>query len=220
MKHGSIPAHRPYTLPATVLVVAISLISLIAAGNNFTFHKENPRPASASREVGIPPTAPPTSAPTAEPTATRTAAIDIDDGSIPEGQEITLFEDNHPALANLDPDLLAAIQQAATDADRAGIPMVVTSGWRSPEFQQALLDDAIQVYGSEEEALKWVLTPDRSSHVSGNAIDIGYTDADYWLIKNGFRYGLCQTYANEIWHFELAVTPGNPCPAPIPDANA
>jgi len=221
VKHGSSLAHRPYTLTVAVLIVMVSLATSIAAGNSGSLQTENPPLAKAPiRNEEIQPTAPPTPPPTVVPTATRTAAIDTDDGVIPEGQEITLFDDAHPALANLDPDLLAAIQQAATDADREGIPMVVTSGWRSPEFQQSLLDEAIITYGSETEALKWVLTPERSSHVSGNAIDIGYTDADYWLIENGFRYGLCQTYANEIWHFELTVAPGETCPAPIPDANA
>ena len=27
------------------------------------------------------------------------------------------------------------------------------------------------------------------------------TDADDWLIQHGSDYGLCQTYANEMWHF-------------------
>lgn len=63
-----------------------------------------------------------------------------------------------------------------------------------------------------DEASKWVHSPSLSKHVSGQAVDIGPTDADDWLIQHGSDYGLCQTYANEMWHFELATTPGGECP--------
>lgn len=141
------------------------------------------------------------------------------EGFIAEGEELSPWNVDHPALANLDPALLAAVQQAAADAEAEGILMVITSGWRSASYQQRLLDEAILNYGSEEEARKWVLGPEESTHVFGEAIDIGYTDADYWMIERGSAYGLCQTYANEIWHFELMVEPGGSCPVPIEDAS-
>ena len=72
-------------------------------------------------------------------------------------------------------------------------------------------------YGSLEEALKFVATPDKSAHVTGDAVDIGPADADSWLMQYGDDYGLCQIFANEIWHFELATTPGGDCPQPLPD---
>jgi hypothetical protein len=140
------------------------------------------------------------------------------DGYIPDDETLSPFATDVPAVANLQPDLLAAVQQAATDAATDDITIVITSGWRSTAYQQKLLDEAIITYGSEAEARKWVNTPEASTHVSGNAVDIGYTDADYWLIQHGNRYGLCQTFANEIWHFELMVEPGASCPAPLPDA--
>ena len=39
--------------------------------------------------------------------------------------------------------------------------------------------------------------------MSGNAVDIGSFDATAWLSAHGAGYGLCQTYANESWHYEL-----------------
>jgi hypothetical protein len=54
--------------------------------------------------------------------------------------------------------------------------------------------------------------------VTGDAVDLGPTQADDWVIRHGADYGLCQTYANELWHFELATEPGGSCPAPRPDA--
>ena len=82
-----------------------------------------------------------------------------------------------------------------------------------------LLDAAIAQYGSEAEARRWVNTPEKSAHVTGKAVDIGPTAAALWLHQHGDRYGLCQTYANEMWHYELATEPGGICPRPISDAS-
>ncbi len=68
-------------------------------------------------------------------------------------------------------------------------------------------------YGSEREAARWVATPDTSAHVSGDAVDIGPPAAAGWLSGHGAGYGLCQTYGNEPWHYELrpdAVVDGCP----------
>ena len=123
------------------------------------------------------------------------------DGVVPDGT--TVFDDEIPAVANLDPALLGALRQAATDAADDGVEFFVTSGWRSPAYQNQLLREAISTYGSEEEAARWVATADTSSHVSGDAVDIGPFDATAWLSKHGARYGLCLIYRNEPWHFEL-----------------
>ncbi len=104
---------------------------------------------------------------------------------------------------NLDPALDAALRQAAADAEYDGIEWYVQSGWRSPEHQQQLLDEAIAKYGSEAEAARWVATPDASPHVSGDAVDLGPSDATAWLSEHGAEYGLCQIYGNEPWHYEL-----------------
>src|SRR6185312_11291856 len=89
------------------------------------------------------------------------------DGAVPAGT--TVLDDAVPGVANLDPVLLAALRQAATDAAHQGIEFFVDSGWRSPEYQERLLRQAILKYGSEEEAAKWVATPGTSAHVSGEA---------------------------------------------------
>lgn len=106
-------------------------------------------------------------------------------------------------MANLDPDLLRTLQQAATDAAKDGIHLHVESGWRSPQFQNQLLREAVAGYGSEEEAARWVATASTSPHVSGDAVDIGPSDATAWLSEHGASYGLCQIYRNEPWHYEL-----------------
>jgi len=122
-------------------------------------------------------------------------------------------------VAGLDPALQDAIRDAITDAAADGVEIRITSGWRSPEEQERLWREAVAEYGSEAEAARWVAPVDASAHVTGDAVDVGPTDAMSWLSQHGARYGLCQTYANELWHFELrpdAVVNG--CPAPYVDA--
>lgn len=143
-------------------------------------------------------------------------ALGVEGGLLEE--PVSPYDTDLPALRNLDPALLDAVQQAADAAAAAGVTMVVTSGWRSAAFQQSLLDTAVTRYGSSEEALKYVSSPEVSHHVPGTAVDIGPTDADSWLSQHGADFGLCQTYANEMWHFELATEPGGECPAMLPDA--
>jgi zinc D-Ala-D-Ala carboxypeptidase len=123
------------------------------------------------------------------------------DGAVPDGT--TVFADEIPGVANLDPALLSALRRAATDAAADGVEFFVDSGWRSPEYQQQLLREAVSKYGSKKEAARWAATPNTSAHVSGDAVDIGRFDATAWLSEHGAQYGLCQIYGNEPWHYEL-----------------
>ena len=137
------------------------------------------------------------------------------DGAVPDGT--TVFDDGVPGVANLDPGLLGALRRAATDAATVGVAFVVDSGWRSEAYQQQLLDDAISRYGSEQEAARWVATPDTSAHVSGDAVDVGPSDAAAWLSEHGAAYGLCRIYGNEPWHYELRPQAGDArLPAHVP----
>jgi D-alanyl-D-alanine carboxypeptidase len=123
------------------------------------------------------------------------------DGAVPDGA--TVFDDEIPGVANLDSDLLGALRQAATDAADDGVEFYVDSGWRSREYQEQLLREAVSKYGSEAEAARWVATPNTSAHVSGDAVDIGPSAATAWLSEHGAAYGLCRIYGNEPWHYEL-----------------
>ncbi|WP_116452101.1 M15 family metallopeptidase [Blastococcus litoris] len=139
-----------------------------------------------------------------------------DDGVVPDG--VTVFDDAFPAVTGLDPELRDALRRAATEAAEDGIAFSVSSGWRSAAYQEQLLREAVSEHGSAEEAARWVATAETSPHVTGDAVDIGPTDAMSWLSAHGDAYGLCQIYGNEPWHYELrpaAVDDG--CPAPYAD---
>lgn len=135
------------------------------------------------------------------PASSHQAAPSSAGGAIPAGT--TVFDDEIPGVAKLDPALLGALRRAATDAENDGVEFLVDSGWRSPRYQERLLQAAISTYGSVEEAARWVATPTTSAHVSGDAVDIGPSAAAAWLSAHGPAYGLCQIYGNEPWHYEL-----------------
>jgi zinc D-Ala-D-Ala carboxypeptidase len=231
---------RPRRPLATLAIVAlISVISVgcsnaavgTGTGNenvaNSVMPTPTPIPAPASPEPGagrgLPPRRPPSPAArrlpaSSEPSAGR-VPLTAADGYI-AGEGLSPFATDDPAVGNLAPDLRAAVQHASTDAARDGVHLMIASGWRSVRYQQSLLDAAIAQYGSEAEARRWVNTPEKSTHVTGKAVDIGPTAADLWLRQHGNRYGICQIYANEMWHYELATEPGGSCPRPIADASA
>jgi hypothetical protein len=156
-------------------------------------------PASSSSTA-----ASPTDVPRGEHRGLRSehrGALGEADSAVPDGT--TVFDDEISGVANLDSDLLGALRQAATDAADDGVEFFVDSGWRSSEYQNQLLREAVSEYGSEEEAARWVATAETSAHVSGDAIDIEHVDATAWLSEHGAEYGLCQIYSNEPWHYEL-----------------
>jgi zinc D-Ala-D-Ala carboxypeptidase len=157
----------------------------------------------------------PAYSPSTRSAPSRDRALGERGGAVPAGA--TLFDDDLPAVANLDPALLHALRQAATDAD--DVEFVVSGGWRSPAYEDQLRRKAIAQYGSETEAARWVATGTTSAHVSGDAVDIGPARAAAWLSAHGAAYGLCRIYGNEPWHFELrrkAVAHG--CPPMYADA--
>ena len=167
----------------------------------------SPSPIVSASRPASPVRVPPTNGDVARGAPDGALAIDhrgrlgARDGVLPDGT--TVGDDDRPGLANLDPSLLDALRRAARDADKDGIDLLVASGWRSPAYQERLLEQAIATYGSKAEAARWVATPDTSPHVAGDAVDIGPAEAVTWLSKRGSSFGLCRIYGNEPWHFEL-----------------
>ena len=123
-----------------------------------------------------------------------------------------------PTPTALDPDLAQRFADAQAAAAAEGVALTLTSGWRSADEQQLLVDEAVVTYGSVEEAHRWVLPPEKSSHVAGLAIDVGPMDGALWLGERAAQFGLCRTYQNEWWHFEPMPADGV-CPEPYVDSS-
>ena len=178
------------TLSRTALrVLAVVVFGMVAAALGIAIHQSATSTASPSagspNEVALGPA----------------DATSIEQGGLPDG--VAAFDEGYPGVDRLDPDLLSALQEATTDAAVDGVDIVIKSGWRSREYQEQLQAEAVVRYGSEEEAARWAASPDTSAHVTGDAIDLGPWKALDWLAQRGARYGLCQTYGNEPWHYEL-----------------
>lgn len=111
------------------------------------------------------------------------------------------------------------------DAKRYGIDLHMESGYRSYEYQQAVLNHFVMELGREE-ALKICMKPGFSEHQTGLAIDIIYKkygvfveESDEedeeikWLMENAYKYGYVLRYPKgkekitgvdyEIWHYRF-----------------
>ncbi len=135
-------------------------------------------------------------------------------GSSALSQESETVTALHPILFN-------RFEAARIVAERAGVNLYISSGFRDEARQATLFEEAVKKYGSETEAAKWVLPAQSSHHPDGLAIDVNYPGdraGAAWLERNGSRFGLCRVYANEWWHFEGLIAPGESCPPLAPNA--
>ncbi|MFF8646219.1 M15 family metallopeptidase [Streptomyces sp. NPDC015345] len=192
-------ARRIRWLVVAGLAAAAAVITVVIAS---ALGHQLPKSSSTSASLSASPHASP-----GEPRG----APDEADGVVPDGT--TVFDDSVPAVAKLDPGLLKALRRAAKAAADDGVEFSVNSGWRSPAYQDRLLREAVAKYGSKDEAARWVATAATSPHVSGDAVDIGRSQATAWLSRHGADHGLCQIYENEPWHYELrSEAIGHGCP--------
>lgn len=81
---------------------------------------------------------------------------------------------------------------------------VVTSAFRSPQKQQALWQEALKKYGSEEKARKWVAPPGKSKHEKGLALDVDRNTVKL-LETTGIlgKHNFTRPLSNEPWHIEF-----------------
>ena len=122
-------------------------------------------------------------------------------------------------VTRLTPAVRRSVALAIEAAGADGVEVRVASGWRSAGHQRRLHEEAIAKYGSAVAARRWVLPPEESAHVRGEAVDVTPPSGAEWLARHGVRFGLCRRYANEPWHFErLAGAKGSACPALEPHA--
>jgi hypothetical protein len=201
MLTSHIRRERRPTAPGRLAIVAV-VISLALTSCTAVSAQDNSSPSSTGSASGA--------GRSSGSGASQGGPAGAADGVLPD--HTSAYDTSLPGVAKLDPALREAVQRAETAMKDDGITMQVTTGWRSKKYQEELLEKAIRKYGSKKKALEYVAEPNESHHVTGHAVDIGPTDADYWLIRHGNRYGLCQTLSNEIWHFELVTTPGGTCP--------
>jgi hypothetical protein len=102
------------------------------------------------------------------------------------------------------PDVAAAFDRMAAAARRAGLALVVNSGFRSDEEQAALF--------AANPNPTMVAPPGQSLHRCGTELDLGPPAAYGWLASNARRFGFVQRYSWEAWHYGFVEAPA-PCSA-------
>lgn len=91
------------------------------------------------------------------------------------------------------PDVARAFDRMAAAAARAGVVLLVSSGFRSDAEQAALF--------AANPDPRWVAPPGRSLHRCATELDLGPASAYAWLAANAPRFGFVQRYAWEAWHY-------------------
>jgi hypothetical protein len=102
------------------------------------------------------------------------------------------------------PDVAAAFDRMAAAARRAGLALVVNSGFRSDAEQAALF--------AANPDPTWVARPGQSLHRCATELDLGPPAAYRWLAANAGRFGFVKRYSWEPWHFGFTQGPP-PCSA-------
>jgi hypothetical protein len=100
------------------------------------------------------------------------------------------------------PDLAAAFDRMARSAASVGVPLVISSGFRSDAEQAALF--------AANPDPRWVAPPGRSLHRCGTELDLGPAAAYGWLAANAPRFGFLRRYPWEPWHYGYTAGPA-PC---------
>lgn len=193
----------------------LSLVVAVAAAGLLGAAPATAEPASDDSLVGPSATGTP---PGDVPFSVGAAATDSFGGYLPDGGTLTAFDIDNPVVGLLDPALLAAVQEATRVAAAEGVTMQLNSGWRTRGFQQRLFEDGVLLYGSVDAARQFVASPETSMHVQGKAVDVGPPAAAAWMSRNSPRFGLCQVFANELWHYELTADGAGICPPMKPNA--
>ena len=98
------------------------------------------------------------------------------------------------------PDVAQAFDRMAAAARRAGIALIVNSGFRG-DAEQARL------YAAHPDP-KWVAPPGHSLHRLATELDLGPSSAYGWLAAHAAAFGFVQRYSWEPWHYGFTRSAG------------
>ena len=165
-----------------------------------------PPPAPSASPRVTPPSAPAPSTP-ASPNATPVTGTPPQTGAPIDLQKYSYKDPSH--VKGFNPDFASKLGPFLVAAEQAGVPIRITSGFRSIARQKELFAQAVKEYGSEKAARKWVAPPGKSNHNYGAAADLDIAKpgpAQTWAHANAARFGLTFPMSWEPWHIEIPGT--------------
>ncbi len=135
---------------------------------------------------------------------------------------VTVGPDALGRECQLSPDAARAWRAMRSAAEKARIRLLLISGFRSRDRQEAIVSEKLQAGWSMEEILQSVAYPGHSEHHTGRAIDLGSPDCAHlteefegtrefgWLRDHAHEYGFRLSYprsnphgvAYEPWHWK------------------
>src|SRR5690349_18213076 len=115
---------RVACLVVTIAAIAAALGYRLPASSSST---SSPPAAAPARERVVRSRPPVLRSEDPRPRSEQRAALGEAGGAVPAGT--TVFDDDVPGVANLDPALLAALRRAAAVAADDGVELLVDSGW-------------------------------------------------------------------------------------------
>jgi hypothetical protein len=98
------------------------------------------------------------------------------------------------------PDVAQAFDRMAAAARRAGLALIVNSGFRGDAEQARLF--------AAHPDPKWVAPPGHSLHRLATELDLGPPAAYGWLAAHAEAFGFVRRYSWEPWHFGFARSAG------------
>jgi hypothetical protein len=98
------------------------------------------------------------------------------------------------------PDVAQAFDRMEAAAADDGVPLVISSAFRSNAEQARLF--------AAHPDPRWVAPPGRSLHRLGTELDLGPPSAHGWLARNAPRFHFVQRYSWEAWHFGFTLNAG------------
>jgi len=109
-----------------------------------------------------------------------------------------------PGFDGMNPAFVGSLQAMIQAAAAAGHQVSIGSGYRSPERQAVLWQQALAKYGDPETADNFVARPGQSNHGKGIAADLTFGDAAarQWVHEHAAQFGLGFPMDWEPWHIE------------------
>ncbi len=120
--------------------------------------------------------------------------------------------------------VMSDLKEMAADAASEGLRLVISSAFRSYDYQKKLYSYYMGVYGPDETD-RFSAPPGASQHQLGTAIDFGSVTLEFrdtnegkWMTENSRKYGFSLSYPEgledktgymyEPWHFRYITRPG------------
>ena len=154
----------------------------------------------------------------------------IDVNFVPELTEVKIAHGDWLEDKRIQPVVNKQLAPLANAATEAGVPIIITSAYRSTESQQALINETTRQHGAKY-SHDYVAQPGQSEHQLGLAVDFSSfsttCQADFaqcqlqketadWLAEHAHEYGFIVRYpegkqhitgvAPESWHFRYVGT--------------